>query len=105
MSRGDLHWQITFPADGSIAQDGLAPALICWSGNDHPAMRLEDKEIRFKRLELVSHHPEQTTKLLSSIGLDQNAPVFVRPATGHQPKGLIAYFETPRGVVKLGNAV
>jgi hypothetical protein len=39
MSRGKLNWLITIPADGSLTLDGVAPALIQWDAEPHPAAK------------------------------------------------------------------
>jgi len=44
MSRNDLRWLITIPADGSLPGEGVAPTLIEWQTAQHPALfcRIED---------------------------------------------------------------
>ena len=61
MSRGALDWLITIPADGSIPLDGVAPALIEWHTEIHPAARLEDKGLSLQRLEIFHPAPKLST--------------------------------------------
>ena len=53
--RGDLSWQLTVRADGSLPAEGIVPSLICWSGSAHPAARLPDVGVSLEALEL--EHP------------------------------------------------
>ena len=46
MSRGNLHWKITIPDDGSLPGDGCLPSLIQWPGSDIPSVRLPDSGCR-----------------------------------------------------------
>lgn len=57
MSRGDLHWSIAVPADGSLPLDGAWPTLIQWApGTVHPADRLENSGLTL--VALTIRHPE-----------------------------------------------
>lgn len=96
MSRGVLDWLITIPADGSVALDGVAPALIEWHTGAHPASRLPDNGLSLARLDIVHPDPARVTRLLSSLKLE--APVVVQPARPGQPAGLVAHIHTPQGL-------
>ena len=96
MSRGALDWLITIPADGSVALDGVAPALIEWHTDAHPASRLPDNGLSLARLDIVHPDPARVTRLLSSLKLE--APVVVQPAWPGQPAGLVAHIHTPQGL-------
>ncbi len=78
MSRGALDWLITIPADGSVPLDGVAPALIEWHTDVHPATKLEDSGLALTKLEIIHPTPNRVSRLLSSLDLD--APVSVLPA-------------------------
>lgn len=93
MRRGDLAWQITIPADGSLPFAGVAPMLIEWPRDQHPIQRLTDQGCRLLQLEL--HHPQasQIETMLSQIGMQDE----VRWQTAVQPQ-LIATIETPSGI-------
>jgi hypothetical protein len=99
MSRGALEWLITLPADGGIALDGIAPALIEWRGEPHPASRLKDLGLSLAKLELFHPNPERVSRLLSSLGLE--GPICVSAlAAGVAPR-LAAQIQTPDGVREL----
>lgn len=96
MSRGALDWLITIPADGSVPLDGVAPALIEWHTDTHPAARMKDQGCALERLEIVHPDPDRVTRLLSSLALD--APVSVRRAEPGAAARLVAHFDTPHGL-------
>jgi hypothetical protein len=94
-SRGDFSWRITVPADGALNFDGVAPALIQWSGNAHPGDGLEDRGCSLRALELRHPQAERLESLLASLALD--GPVALRRG---EP-AIVARIDTPRGVVEL----
>jgi hypothetical protein len=96
MSRGVLDWLITIPADGSIPLDGVAPALIEWHSDTHPAVNLEDKGLSLVKLEILHPEPDRVSRLLRSLVLDAAVSVSGVPA-GVKPH-LVAYIETPQGL-------
>lgn len=95
LQRGDLRWRMAVPEFGILPYDGFAPAVIEWSGSEHPAPKLPDSGIRFSTL--VIHHPNaqqlqaQITPYLSDDRISFQ--------TG--PAALVASFETPHGMKKL----
>jgi hypothetical protein len=96
MSRGALQWHITIPADGSVPLDGVAPALIEWHTDEHPAAKLEDKGLSLVKLDIVHPNTERLARLLSSLELD--APVAVLPAPPGVSAHLLAHIHTPLGL-------
>lgn len=99
MSRGALNWLITIPADGSVPLDGIAPALIEWHSETHPASRLEDRGLSLRGLELHHPEPERISRLLASIGLD--GPITVLPLSAGAMPHLVAHIDTPQGTCLL----
>lgn len=95
MSRGALNWLITIPADGSVPLDGVAPALIEWHTDAHPASRLDDRGLALDRLEIFHPDPGRISCLLSSIGIASDVSVLPL-ATGMKPH-LVAHIDTPLG--------
>jgi len=69
MSRGELHWEITIPDDGSLPGDGCLPSLINWPGGTGPASRLPDSGWRLSRLELFHPSPQGPAAVLEKLGL------------------------------------
>src|SRR5256885_195237 len=55
MSRGELDWLITIPRGGRLPLGGVAPALIEWRTQGHPAARLRETGCTLLRLE--AFHP------------------------------------------------
>lgn len=56
LERGDLRWRMAVPSDGILPMGGGFPALMQWSGQDHPAKRLSPSGCRLTRLTVT--HPE-----------------------------------------------
>jgi hypothetical protein len=100
MSRGALEWLITLPADGSLPLDGVAPALIEWHSDTHPASRLDDYGLSLRKLELFHPDPERVTRLLKSLAID--GPVVVEKSA--VTARLVAHIETPQGMRTLSTA-
>ena len=96
MSRGELSWLITIPADGTLPLAGIAPALIQWHTQAHPAARLRDAGCSLVGLE--AFHPEapRVSALLRSISAEGRISVAPLPA-GRRPY-LVARIQTPDGM-------
>lgn len=59
MSRGNLNWSITIPADGRLRHHGTVPPLIQWDdAPPYPASRLPDNGCSLQAL--VLHHHDAT---------------------------------------------
>jgi len=99
MSRGDLHWRLTIPPDGSLPLNGAGPLLIQWETGPHPAERLPDDGCKLTGLTIVHPDAELVRAMLTAIGFA--GPVEVRSGS---PKGLSASIETPNGPRLLGTA-
>ena len=100
MSRGALEWLITIPDDGSLPLDGVAPALIEWHSDTHPASRLDDYGLSLKKLELFHPDPERVSALLKSLAVD-GPGVVEKSAVAAR---LVAHIDTPQGVRTLQSA-
>lgn len=96
MSRGALNWLITIPTDGSLPLNGIAPALIEWQAEAHPAAKLHDHGLSLAKLELFHPEPERISRLLRSIGFE--GPLSVSPSSGERTAYLAAHINTPQGL-------
>jgi hypothetical protein len=96
MSRGALNWLITLPADGALPLNGIAPALIEWQTQVHPAAKLQDHGLSLSRLELFHPEPDRISRLLLSIGFE--GPVAVSPLHGVRRPYMVAHIDTPHGL-------
>ena len=103
MSRGSLNWYITIPADGSVPLDGVAPALIEWQTDVHPAANLEDIGISLVKLEIFHPAPQRLTRLLSAIGAA--GPIVVSTLPDGRAPHLVATINTPHGPRLLSSPV
>ena len=99
MSRGTLEWQITIPPDGRLPSHGIAPAVIQWKGELHPASKLAESSVSL--LQVVGYHPDarRITALLNAASFAGPFSV-VEPLDG-VPIGLTATFQTPKGLIVL----
>jgi hypothetical protein len=99
MSRGQMNWLITIPTDGSLPLHGIAPPLIQWSSEAHPAAMLRESGCRLVRLE--GFHPEarKIVSLLESIGFAGGFHISALPPD--QKPYLVAHIQTPAGVRQL----
>jgi hypothetical protein len=95
MSRGEFEWLISLPADGSLPAGGVAPVVIQWLGDRHPAALLKD--IGFSLVQLVGFHPQadEIAAWLDSIGFV--GEFSVSPFQRLDPPGLTATIRTPGG--------
>lgn len=96
MSRGETHWLITIPKDGSLPVEEGAPALIQWQVKLHPATQLKDYGLSLSKLQIFHPEPERLSNFLSSINLE--GPVEV--LNGNKTK-IVAHINTPQGVREL----
>ncbi len=99
MTRGALDWLITIPADGSLPLGGIAPALIEWHAEPHPAANLPDQGLSLLKLELFHSEPDRISALLASI--EFQGPVEVSPLPQGVTPYLVAHISTLKGLCKL----
>ena len=97
MSRGNFRWLITVPEDGKLPLQGVAPTLIQWLSESHPADTLKDLGCSLVRFEGFHPRPESVTSMLRSIGFDGEFAV----SRGETPY-LVAHVQTPAGPRRLG---
>ena len=96
MSRGELSWLITIPADGSLPLAGIAPTLIEWHTQAHPAVRLRETGCSLVRLEAFHPDASRVSALLRSLSVQGEVSVAPLPA-GSRPY-LVAHIRTPDGL-------
>ena len=70
MQRGQLQWQITIPADGSLPFGGLFPSIIQWQTGEHPAGQLPDQGCRLVTLEATCPDPDPIYRTLTEYRLN-----------------------------------
>lgn len=102
MTRGDLTWSLTVSQDGAFpawqgAGDGVLPSLIQWDTPHHPSQRLTETGIALKSLS--GFHPQADTVRAQLEWLGAAHLIDVQQADA---PALVAEFETPSGVRKLG---
>ena len=102
LSRGELRWRITIPADGSLPLQGIAPTLIQWEPGPHPASRMDDAGCSLLHLE--GFHPQAQTiaSMLKAVGF--TGEFSISPLPPHEKPFLVATLQTPGGVRRIGQA-
>jgi hypothetical protein len=92
MSRGKLEWLMTVPDDGRLPLQGLAPTLIQWRSEAHPADTLKDLGCSLIRLD--GFHPQagKVASVLKWIGFEGE----FLASRGDAPR-LTAHIQTPSG--------
>ncbi|NYT58884.1 VOC family protein [Alcaligenaceae bacterium] len=103
MTRGSLTWQITIPDDGSLVMQGTAPTLIQWSGDQHPARRMEDMGCSLLGLEAFHPDAASVQQLLDQIGFE--GPCTIVPLEAGQTPYLVVHIQTPSGPRQLDSRV
>ncbi len=96
MSRGNNHWLITIPADGSLPMQGIAPSLIEWHTERHPASGLPELGLSLLKMELYHPDPARISRLFQS--LDMRGEIEVKAISERQLPHMIAYIQTPHGI-------
>ena len=72
MARGDLHWRLSVPENGSLPHGGALPALIEWpDGLARPDQSLKDAGLRLVALNIPAD--EQVASLLKKVGAEHLA--------------------------------
>ena len=99
MSRGALNWHLTIPADGVIPLSGVAPAVIEWHTETHPAANMPDCGLSLVTLELAHPDTARVERLLRSLNVQ--GPVRVRACAAQESPHLTAWIQTPSGLKKL----
>ena len=69
VTRGDLHWRLTVPDDGSLAAGGILPALIEWPPGVDPVAALPDSGLALACLKATHPDPAMVMDCLDRLGL------------------------------------
>ncbi len=96
MTRGSFRWLITIPGDGRLPLQGIAPALIQWLSDSHPADALKDLGCSLVRFEGFHPRPESVADMLWAIGFE--GEFAVSPGA----PSVVAHIQTPAGPRRLG---
>ena len=67
VSRGDLKWRLTVPADGSLIEEGVLPSLIEWPKGQNPANHLPESGVGIKSLVISHPNPERILDTLEKL--------------------------------------
>ncbi|WP_034385425.1 VOC family protein [Deinococcus sp. YIM 77859] len=95
LARGENHWTLTVPPDGSLPGGGVRPSLIEWHTSPPPT-RLPDAGVRLLRLTLGTPDPDSLRVLLDTLRFEGEVEVREAPQAE-----LSALLETREGLVTL----
>jgi hypothetical protein len=70
VTRGDLSWRLTVPADGNTPDGGTIPHLIQWDGGVRPWETMADLGCSLESLTLRCPDPVEFRGVLQSLGAD-----------------------------------
>jgi hypothetical protein len=101
MTRGSFRWLVTLPEDGSLPAHGIAPTLIQWLTEPHPANRLVDSGCALVGLEWFHAEAERIGALLTAIHFAGDVTVW--PIAPHETPRLVAHIQTRHGIRRLGD--
>jgi hypothetical protein len=93
MERGALRWEITLPEDGGLPFDGIAPTLIQWRTEPHPAGLLPDSGCALAGLGGFHPRAAELSDLLGALEFPDGFGLTVHP----RPR-LVARIQTPAGL-------
>ena len=96
MERGDLHWDIGVPLDGSLPMGGGFPTILKWYTDTPPGCSLALSGCALRALTVAHPQAEDIKRTLTGQLTDPRVRFEVAPTIW-----LSAEFETPGGVVKL----
>lgn len=96
MSRGELNWQITITNDGRLVLAGIAPMLIEWRTQVHPATQMRESGCKLLRLEGFHPDTERISTMLGSLGFE--GEVHLRTISAGARPHLVAHVQTADGV-------
>jgi hypothetical protein len=99
MSRGDFHWTITVPRNGSLPMQGVAPTMIQWR-DAHPAASMPESGCSLVKLEGFHPRAAKVRGMLEAIGFQ--GEFSVSPLPPDRAPFLVAHIHTPQGIAQLG---
>ena len=72
LQRGIYQWQIAIPEDGQMPLEGIAPMIIQWHSEAHPAQILSPSDITLLNIEAFHPKAGELNTFLSEIGFTGN---------------------------------
>jgi hypothetical protein len=70
LQRGIYHWQIAITEDGQLPLQGIAPTVIQWKDETHPAQGLPASEVTLTGIEALHSNAADLNAWLTEIGYD-----------------------------------
>ena len=67
ISRGELTWKITVPANGLLVDNGVLPVLIEWPNDQHPTKKIINSNVSINMLSLFHPEPNKIKEIISNL--------------------------------------
>lgn len=99
ITRNNLSWDISLPADGRLLAGGMLPYLIQWHDKNHPASNMKNLGISLIAINIYHPYPEWLRGILDSIGATNL--VNIHPLEEGQQTSISAIFNSPKGIRKI----
>ncbi|MDJ1469265.1 VOC family protein [Xanthocytophaga flava] len=80
LQRDSYQWQIAIPENGQMPLQGIAPTIIQWQGQTHPAQLLSPSDLTLEAIEAWHPNATEVNEWLSQIG-------YQGKFTAHLPEG------------------
>lgn len=99
LTRGNLSWYFGLPDDGRLIAGGMAPYIIEWQADQHPAVNMPELGCRFQKLEIYHAYPQWLRSVLNSIDALDLIEIHALPK--NETPYLLAHIKTPNGIKTL----
>jgi hypothetical protein len=97
LRRGMYQWQISIPEDGQLPLQGIAPTVIGWQGEAHPAQTLPASGVALAAIEAAHPDAAQLNAWLHAIGYE--GTFAANPISRGEPGRLKVTLRSTRGTV------
>jgi hypothetical protein len=84
VQRGIYQWQIAIPEDGQMPLGGIAPMIIQWQSEAHPAQILSSSDVTLLNIEAFHPKAGELNTFLSEIGFTGNFTATPVESSDHQ---------------------
>lgn len=97
LGRGIYQWQIAIPEDGRMPLQGIAPTLIQWQGEAHPAQTLPASGVALTAIEALHPRAAQLNAWLKEAGYQ--GTFVATPIGNEEPSRLTVTLRSNKGTV------
>lgn len=99
LQRDCYRWRIALAEDGQLPLQGIAPTIIQWAGETHPAQRLAASDVALTAIEALHPRAADLNAWLTEIGYD--GPFLAKTIGKEETGRLKVTLESSKGFVTL----